>query len=80
MLQEFFTGLLISEGGYKENYIYITLNRDSSASNVQLVLADFKVDDFKLTVKPKYEVGDDYMVSWLGNTIENTIEGKLNSS
>lgn len=60
VLQEFFTGLRFPEGGYKENYIYITLNRDSSASNVQLVLADFKVDDFKLTVKPKYEVGDDY--------------------
>lgn len=60
VLQEFFTGLRFPEGSYSENSIYITLNRETSASNTQMVLADFKVDDFRLAVKPKYQVGRNF--------------------
>jgi serine/threonine protein kinase len=58
VLQEFFTGLRFPEGSYKENSIYITLNRESSSTSTQMILADFRVDDFRLVVKPVYQVGD----------------------
>ncbi len=60
VLQEFFTGLRFPEGSFREHSIYITLNREASASTTQMVLADFKVDDFKLVVKPRYKIGDSF--------------------
>ena len=51
-------GLRFPEGSYKENSIYITLNRESSSTSTQMILADFRVDDFRLVVKPVYQVGD----------------------
>jgi serine/threonine protein kinase len=58
VLQEFFTGLRFPEGGYDEHSVFVTLNRGSYASGTQMVLADFKVDDFGLVVKPRYEIGE----------------------
>ncbi|MGI6640451.1 MAG: protein kinase domain-containing protein [Limnochordia bacterium] len=60
VLQEFFTGSRFPEGSYRDNVLYITLNRETFASRTQLVLADFRVDDFRLEVKPKYLIGDSF--------------------
>lgn len=58
VLQEFFTGIRFPEGNYMENYIFITLNRHFAGSGTQMILADFRIDDFILDIKSKYVIGD----------------------
>ena len=43
---------------YEENMLYVTLNRHFRGSRAQLVLAEFRIDDFRLQVKPRYTLGE----------------------
>lgn len=58
VLQEYFIGMRLPEDGSQIKDLYITLNRRSNYSETQMVLADFRAEDFELTVKPRYKVGE----------------------
>jgi hypothetical protein len=55
VLQEYFTGVRLPEGSWQAtDYLYITLNRRTAGAWTQIVLADFRTDEFELTFKPRY--------------------------
>lgn len=56
VLQEFFIGLRLPEGEWKEKDLYITLSRRKAGSGTQIVIADFRNEDFELKTKPRYQV------------------------
>jgi serine/threonine protein kinase len=58
VLQEFITGIRLPEGKWEKqaDYLYITLNRAGFGSGTQMVLADFRLSEFELRVKTKYQV------------------------
>ncbi|SHI78995.1 protein kinase domain-containing protein [Desulfofundulus thermosubterraneus] len=58
VLQEYFIGVRLPEEIWQAKDLYITLKRHRGGARTQMVLADFRVDDFELTVKPRYQAGE----------------------
>lgn len=58
VLQEFFTGMRFLENGWDKD-VYITLKRRTSRTATQLILAEFKNDDFALKIDNDYKIGNE---------------------
>lgn len=56
VLQEYFIGMRMPEETWQERDIYITLNRRFAGTGTQMVLADYRTDDFELVLKPGFKV------------------------
>ncbi|WP_066633168.1 hypothetical protein [Desulfolucanica intricata] len=56
VLQEYFSGVRLPEEVWQASDLYITLNRRFVGSGTQMVLANFRIEDFKLIIKPRYKV------------------------
>jgi serine/threonine protein kinase len=50
VLQEYFIGVRLTDGVW-DKILYITLNRQGLSGRTQMVIADFREDDFKLCLK-----------------------------
>ncbi|MCD5401678.1 protein kinase [candidate division NPL-UPA2 bacterium] len=59
VLQGFFAGIRLPEKNWQDKELYITLNRRDLGFGTQLVLANFRLDDFVLVIKERYIIGDD---------------------
>ncbi len=58
VLQEYFVGVRLPEETWQEQNLYITLTPFGSSAGTQMALATFREEDFKLSVKHRYKVGD----------------------
>lgn len=54
VLQEFFTGIRLPEDQGMD-HLYITLNRRDGNAATQVVLADFRAEEFRIEVLPRYQ-------------------------
>jgi hypothetical protein len=58
VLQEYFIGVRLPEETWQEQNLYLTLTPFGSSAGTQMALATFREEDFKLSVKHRYKVGD----------------------
>ena len=56
VLQEYFTGIRLTEDAWSERDVYITLRLPSRASRIQMVLAVLRCNDFELDLRPRYKL------------------------
>ena len=72
IIQEHFIGIRLPKDSWKgRKDIFITLKMPSSVTVTQMIMAIFRVDDFSLAVKPRYEFGENnnrvFLLRYAGN-------------
>jgi serine/threonine protein kinase len=63
VLQEFFTGLRLPEDKWQMDELFITLNfalgRPAGSTATQIILANYRINDFELIIKTLYKVSNE---------------------
>lgn len=62
VLQEYFIGMRLTEGSW-DKVLYITLNRQGFGGRTQMVIADFRENDFELRLIPEGKLSKTYTIN-----------------